>query len=247
MKTDNLWKNYKETGNLELRNQLIENYIGLVRIVAGRMYNFYGTKIDFDDLLGYGVLGLMDSIEKFDITKNVKFETYAQIRIRGEIIDNIRKQDWIPRTLRKRSREIQEIVFKLENELGRKPNKDEVAEELEITIKELEENLSDMSTFNVSSLEDLLAAQGDYAMGVTDNAIKTPEEAYVKKDIENILKESIDELEERERIIISLYYYEDLTYKEIGEVLELSESRISQIHSKSIIDIKNSLKKQGIN
>lgn len=247
MKTDSLWKSYKETGNLELRNQLIENYIGLVRIVAGRMYNFYGSKIDFDDLLGYGVLGLMDSIEKFDITKNIKFETYAQIRIRGEIIDNIRKQDWVPRTLRKRSRDIQEIVFKLENQLGRKPTNEEVAEKLEISVKELERNLSDMSTFNVSSLEDMLAAQGDYAIDTGNNTPRTPEEIYENKDMKNVLANSIDQLGERERMIISLYYYENLTYKEIGEVLDLSESRISQIHSKAIIDIKNNFKKQGIN
>lgn len=246
MNIDKLWKKYKVTENPDLKNQLIENYVGLVRIVAGRMYNFYGSKIEFDDLLGYGVLGLIDSIDKFDIDKDVKFETYAQIRIRGEIIDNIRRQDWVPRTLRKRSKDIQEITFKLQNKLGRKPENKEIAEALEISVSELETNLSDMSSFNLSSLEEMLANTGDHAMDIPEANMKTPEEIYENKDLKNVLVGSIDELGEREKMVVSLYYYEELTYNEIGDILDLSESRISQIHSKAIKQMKSSLEEKGI-
>lgn len=245
MNVENLWIKYIDTKDKELKKTLIENYISLVKIVAGRMYNFYGSKIEYDDLLGYGVLGLIDSIDKFDITKNIKFETYAQIRIKGAIIDNIRKLDWIPRTLRKKSKDIQNAMSFLENKLGRSPTNEEVAAHLEISLKELELLLSDISTFNVSSLEEVLLTNGDYSFE-TQQDMGTPEEIYNRKEINRILSIGIDKLNKNERLVISLYYYEELTYKEIGHIMELSESRISQIHSKAILKIKNFLEKEGI-
>src|SRR5699024_276975 len=132
MKTEKLWQRYDQTKDIHLRQQLIERYIGLVKIIAGRMYNYYASKLEYEDLVGFGVIGLIDSIERFDISKNIKFETYAQIRIRGTIIDNIRKLDWIPRSLRKKSKEIQNEMLKLEIKLGRTPSNIELAKYLNI-------------------------------------------------------------------------------------------------------------------
>lgn len=245
MDLENLWIKYTETKDKEIKKQLIEHYVNLVKIVAGRMYNFYGSKIEYDDLLGYGILGLIDSIDKFDISKNIKFETYAQIRIKGAIIDNIRKLDWIPRSLRKKSKDVQNAIFSLENKLGRSPTNHELARELEISLSELEILLSDISTFNVSSLEEVLITKGDYSSELQQDK-SMPEEIYEEKEIKELLASSIDSLSKNEKIVISLYYYEELTYKEIGHVMELSESRISQIHSKAILKIKNFLAKEGI-
>ncbi len=245
MKADELWRKYARTKDRNIRQLLIEEYIGLVKIVAGRMYNFYGSKIEYEDLVGFGVMGLIDSIERFDISKNIKFETYAQIRIKGTIIDNIRKLDWIPRTLRKKSKDIQNGMISLENKLGRTPTKEELSDFLCISVNELESILADTTNFNIASLEDLLVNKGEYYIN-NDKDINTPEDIFEKKEIIETLGRIIDELKDNEKIVISLYYYEELTYKEIGHIMELSESRISQIHSKAILNIKNKLKKLGI-
>lgn len=245
MNIESLWVKYTETKDKELKKELIEYYIGLVKIVAGRMYNFYGSKIEYDDLLGYGVLGLIDSIDKFDITKNIKFETYAQIRIKGAIIDNIRKLDWIPRSLRKKSKEIQNSMMNLENKLGRTPSNTELANFLDIPIEDVESILADISTFNMTSLEEILINKGEHNIN-NDKRENTPENIYEEKELKEILANTIDGLPKKEKTVISLYYYEELTYKEIGHILELSESRISQIHSKAILEIKNKLLREGL-
>ena len=239
---DSIWREYKETKDINLKNKLIENYIDLVKIVAGRMYNYYGSKVDYDDLVGYGVLGLIDSIDKFDINKNIKFSTYAQIRIRGEIIDNIRRLDWIPRSLRTKSKELQETMSKLQNDLGRDPTNEEIARSLNINIEDLEVLLGDISSFNVYSLEEMIMEKGDSSLGIKGSNIETPEEIMDNKVLKNILVETINKLDKNEKMVISLYYYEELTYKEIGNILGLSESRISQIHSKAILNMKNNMK-----
>ncbi len=245
MNIENLWIEYVENKDKEIKKILIENYITLVKIIAGRMYNFYGSKIEYDDLLGYGILGLIDSIDKFDITKNIKFETYAQIRIKGAIIDNIRKLDWIPRSLRKKSKDVQNAIFLLENKLGRSPSNKEISEQLEIPLNELELLLSDISTFNVSSLEEFLVTGGDSSLDIKEER-NTPEDVFEKKEIKELLAYSINTLSKNEKMVISLYYYDEFTYKEIGNIMELSESRISQIHSKSILKIRNILEKEGV-
>ncbi|MCF6464711.1 FliA/WhiG family RNA polymerase sigma factor [Clostridium sp. Cult2] len=245
MKTEELWKKYTRTKDRTIRQMLIEEYISLVKIVAGRMYNFYGSKIEYEDLVGFGVMGLIDSIERFDISKDIKFETYAQIRIKGTIIDNIRKLDWIPRTLRKKSKDVQNGMVNLENKLGRSPSNGELSEYLSISLEELEATLADIANFNVASLEDLLVNKGEYYIR-NDKNLNTPENVYETKEIKEILGRIIDELQDNEKTVISLYYYEKLTYKEIGYIMELSESRISQIHSKAILNIKNKLIKLGV-
>ena len=245
MKTDELWKRYAQTKSRSIKQQLIEEYVELVKIVAGRMYNFYGSKIEYDDLVGFGVMGLIDSIERFDLSKNTKFETYAQIRIKGTIIDNIRKLDWIPRSLRKKSKDIQNGMIKLENKLGRTPSNVELSQHLNISLKELESALSDISNFNMTSLEGLLANKGEYNID-KDKVNNTPEQIFEKREIKEILSSIVDVLPEQEKTVVSLYYYEELTYKEVGYIMELSESRISQIHSKAILMIKNQLIKLGV-
>ncbi|EOC99732.1 FliA/WhiG family RNA polymerase sigma factor [Caldisalinibacter kiritimatiensis] len=244
MNIKDLWLKYKETEDNYYKQELIKKYIHLVKIVAGRLYNYHGGNVDYDDLLGYGVFGLIDAIEKFDINRNLKFETYAQIRIRGTIIDNLRKLDWVPRSLRKKSREFEEAINKLENKLGRTATKEEIASELNVDKKEVENVLTEISTFNIISLEELLSIKGDSVL--EKNTENTPDKAYLEKEMIYILKKSIDELPYKEKMVISLYYYNELTYKEIGKVLGLSESRISQIHSKAIILLKNKIKKVGI-
>ena len=245
MKNKELWIQYSQTKDREIKKLLIEEYVDLVKIVAGRMYNFYGAKIEYDDLIGFGIIGLIDSIERFDISKNIKFETYAQIRIRGTIIDNIRKLDWVPRSLRKKSKEVQEGMTKLENQMGKTPTNAELAQYLNISVEELEDILADISNFNVSSLEDLLANSGEY--NIKRNSQKdTPEEIYEKEELREILASTIDGLPDNEKKVISLYYYEELTYKEISYIMELSESRISQIHSKAILNIRNQLNRKGL-
>lgn len=245
MKNDEIWQKYIKTKDKALKQLLIEEYVYLVKIIAGRMYNYYGSKIEYDDLVGFGVIGLIDSIDKFDVNKNIKFETYAQIRIKGAIIDNIRKLDWIPRSLRKKSKEIQNGLVNLENKLGRVPTNEELANYLNISLKEIEETLADTANFNVTSLEELLINQGEYY--IEDSKGKTtPENIFEKKEICRILGDIIDELPKNQKTVIALYYYEELTYKEIGKIMDLSESRISQIHSKAILNIKNKLMKFGI-
>ena len=245
MKTDELWKSYFKMKNRSIKQQLIEEYIELVKIVAGRMYNFYGSKVEYDDLVSFGIMGLIDSIERFDLSKNTKFETYAQIRIKGTIIDNIRKLDWIPRSLRKKSKDIQEGMLKLGNKLGRTPSNIELSQYLQISLKELESTLSDISNFNMTSLEDLLINKGEYSIN-NDKDKNTPEQIFEKREIKEILSNIVRKLPKQEKIVVSLYYYEELTYKEIGYIMELSESRISQIHSKAILMIKNQLIKVEI-
>ncbi|WP_077367500.1 FliA/WhiG family RNA polymerase sigma factor [Anaerosalibacter sp. Marseille-P3206] len=246
MITEEIWIKYKETEDKKLKDLLIINYVPLVKIVAGRMYNFYGSKVEFDDLLGYGILGLIDSIEKFDISKNIKFETYAQIRIKGAIIDNIRKLDWIPRSLRKKSKLVQQTMQELENKLGYTPSNIEIANHLNIGVEEVENILSDIATFNVVSLEEFLKNKSEGILDSKDNS-ELPDDVYEKKEIKAILIDTINNLPEKEKLIISLYYYDELTYKEIGNILDLSESRISQIHSKTMLKLKNDLIKKGIN
>lgn len=246
MSTEELWKKYKKTKDIELKKKLIEEYIPLVKIVAGRLYNYYGSKIEYDDLLGFGVLGLIDSIDRFDINKNVKFSTYAQIRIRGTVIDNIRKLDWIPRSLRKKAKELQNSISILENKNGQTPTNKELAEHLNISVEDVENTLSDIATFNMVSLEEFISDKGEYKINTSSEYI-TPEEAYENIEMKEILIESISSLTKQEQLVISLYYYDELTYKEIGSVLNLSESRISQIHSKSILKMKRFLEKKGFN
>lgn len=244
MKVDELWKSYKKTGLSEYREELIINYSELVKIISGRLYNFYGGNVEYDDLVGFGIFGLIDAIDKFNLERGLKFETYAQIRIRGSIIDNLRKLDWVPRRIRRKSKEIDLAITELENELGRSVTNEEIAENLNISLKELNDILSETAISNISSLEEILQNKGE--SNLSSDIEKSPEASYEDIEIKNILTKTIENLNKNEKLVISLYYYDELTYKEIGQILNLSESRISQIHSKAVISMKNKLGKQGI-
>ncbi|SHJ43962.1 sigma-70 family RNA polymerase sigma factor [Tepidibacter formicigenes] len=241
MNESDIWVKYKslKDKNLksELKKEIILKYIKLVKIISGRLYNYYGSNIEYDDLVSYGIIGLIDAIEKYDYSKNIKFETYASVRIRGAIIDEIRNLDWIPRSIRQKSKLIKDVYSKLENKLGREPTTSEIASELNKSESEVLKLLEETNIYNVVSLEEELNDNFKIQIEDTSSDIN-PEESLIKKDIIESLKKSLDALNERERLIVSLYYYEGFTYKEIGKILNISESRISQIHSKSILKIK---------
>lgn len=239
-KINSMWRRYKETKGQEIRNELVLHYIYLVKRIVNRIYPKYKNHSEYDDLISCGVLGLMDAIDKFDLSKEVKFETYASLRIRGEIIDHMRKQDPIPVNIRAKLRKIENAYEELEHELGRTPTEDEVAESAGMSVKEMNKTLEETHCFNVMSLDEVIAE----TINISDS-IKSDEDialGFDKKELKNILIDSIKSLPEKERLVINLYYYDELTLKEIALVLGLTESRISQIHSKVLIKLRSCIK-----
>ena len=242
-----IWKEYKETKSEELKNLIINEYASLVKIVVGRMCIHTNSQFDFDDLLSYGIFGLIDAIDKFEYEKGIKFESYASLRIRGTVIDNLRKLDWIPRTLRQKNKILDKVTsdFKLIN--GREPSVEELSEILNLSIKEVEILLKNNNIYNLISLDDYLEESHEKSLeNLFDSNIETPEESLEKKELKKMLIKAIDSLNEKQRQVISLYYYEELTLKEISKIMGVSESRISQIHSNSIKILKNSLGKNDV-
>jgi RNA polymerase sigma factor for flagellar operon FliA len=241
------WLEYKKSGDRQVKNILINNYIPLVQITAGRLKSTITSgSVEMDDLISYGVLGLLDAIDKFDLEKNVKFETYAQMRIRGSMIDQLRKNDWAPRSMRQKAKQIENAYRELENKFGRNPTDEEVAELIGIETDEFLELLGQVSTLSMVSLEEMLENKMEARVGAIsregeDFRISEPERLAQAKEMKRILKQAIDELPEREKLIITLYYFEELTYKEIGIILSVSESRVSQLHTKAVMRMRNSL------
>lgn len=230
-----LWKDYKANKSTELRNKLAEYYLPLVKIVGGRLAVSLPPHLDRDDLLSSGFFGLMDAIDRFDITRNIKFETYAGVRIRGAMIDYLRSKDWIPVTMRQKIRKYEQTVYKLETELGRSATDKEVAEALEISLDELQILVSQCNAATVIPLEEYLKT--DTPEAIDANPADTAEFFEIK----DTLARAIDKLPEKERTVVSLYYYEELTLKEISLILHLSEARISQLHTKAIFRMRNYL------
>lgn len=245
MKNEDIWKKYDTEVDShiksEIKKEIIIKYINLVKIISGRLYNYYASNIEYEDLMSYGVIGLIDAIDKFDRTKNIKFETYASIRIRGSIIDQIRNLDWVPRSIRQKSKLLKDAYEVLDQKLGREPSNAEMAEYLGKTESEIKSMFDETSVFNVMSIEDDF--KDNYKIQLKDETIdSSPEASAIKNDTLKELELAIEKLSERDKIIINLYYYEGLTYKEIGEILKISESRVSQIHSKAIIKMRNQFK-----
>jgi len=234
-----LWQKFKKYNDLEAKNNLIEKYIEVVKIVAGRLYNTYGSNVEYEDLVSYGIFGLIDAIEKFEIDKNVKFETYSQIRIRGAIIDQLRNLDWVPRSVRQKAKDVEAAYQRLENTLGRSASDLEVATELNVSLQDFQNILQQINNLNVISIEEKL--YDGYINQVSEQDNLSPEDVVCNLEIFKALRNSIDLLPEREREVISLYYYDELTYKEIGIALGISESRVSQLHSKAISRLKSKL------
>lgn len=241
MSLSSLWKTYKESNDRTTKEKLIVEYIELVKIIAGRLYVNYNHNVEYDDLVSYGIIGLIDAIEKFDITKNVKFETYANIRIRGAVVDQIRSLDWIPRSTRQKYKKVEAALEKLQNTHGDQYTEALLADELGISKTELYKTLNDISNLAVLSLEDTINESGTMDIK-SENVEMDPQGSLDTKETEVQLKLQIGNLPEKEKMVISLYYYEELTYKEIASVMGISESRISQLHSKAIMKLKTKLK-----
>ncbi len=234
-----LWEDYSKTRNAQLREQLILEYAQLVKLVAGRLSIYLGYNVEYDDLVGYGIFGLIDAIDKFDYGKNVKFETYASLRIRGAILDQIRKMDWIPRSLRQKQKKIDAAMVKIETEFGRPATDEEIAGELEISMDELNSWQGQSMVTNLISLDEFTAAGSDVKMDASMNShFEQPESAIEKEELKIKIAEALDLLTEKERNVIVLYYYEEMTLKEISRVLEVTESRVSQLHTKGLQKMK---------
>lgn len=237
-----LWQEYSRTKGSEQRDKLIIEYAPLVKLVAGRMSMYLGYNVEYDDLCGYGVFGLIDAIDKFDYGKNVKFETYASLRIRGAILDQIRKMDWIPRSLRQKQKKIDAAMSKIECEKGRIASDEELAAELGISISEFSNWQEQAQIANIISLDEYTESGSDIRMDQNGTArFEQPETAVEKEELKQKIAEAIDTLTEKERSVVLLYYYEDMTLKEISQVLEVSESRVSQLHTKSMQKLKDRL------
>lgn len=240
-----LWESYAKTKKTELREQIILEYAQLVKIIAGRLSMYLGYNVEYDDLVSYGIFGLIDAIDKFDYEKGIKFETYASLRIRGAILDQIRKMDWIPRTLRQKQKKMDAALIKLEKELGRPVTDDEMAKELEITLDEYYNWQGQTKASGVISLEECMD-QGTEVH--TDSGVParfdSPEEVVEKEELKQLLSEALEGLTEKERKVIILYYYEELTLKEVSAIMEVSESRISQLHTKALQKMRQKLGNQ---
>jgi len=239
---DKIWRAYRQTNSPALKEKLILEYAPIVKYVAGRLLIHVGQHVEYDDLISYGVFGLIDAIDKFDTEKGVKFETYASLRIRGAIIDNIRKMDWVPRTLRQKNKEYDQVCMQLENELGREPTEAEVAEKLKLTIEEARDLMRKSTVLSLVSLDDYLEQNHEGVFGV-GSPEETPEGHFSKQELHRMLSEAIEKLTEKEQMVVTLYYFEDLTLKEISGIMGVSESRVSQIHSKAIIRMQGKLGK----
>lgn len=239
---NDLWEAYSKNQSSENKEKLILEYASLVKIVAGRLSMYLGHNVEYDDLVGYGIFGLIDAIDKFDYKKGIKFETYATLRIRGSIIDQIRKMDWLPRTLRQKQKKIDQAYQKIELQSGRVATDDEIAEELNISVKDLASWQSQTKVSALISLDEFLDQGSDIAVGMNSETNDSgPEQSIERKELKEMLLESLETLTEKEKKVVLLYYYEDLTLKEISLTLEVSESRVSQLHTKALQKLKRKL------
>lgn len=250
---EELWVLYKKTRNPEIRDKFIRQYAPLVKYVAGKVAIGMPHNVEFDDLVGFGVFGLFDAIEKFDPEKHVKFKTYAVTRIRGAIFDELRSIDWVPRSVRQKAREVEDAVRRLETSLGRSATDKEIAKEMGMGTPEFQKLMLKISGTSILSLNDVWYTGEDNDKVSIVESIESPQslnpDTIVEKDeIKRVIVEAINELPDKEKKVLVLYYYEDLTLKEIGKVLEVTESRISQLHTKAIMRLRAKLTniKKGI-
>ncbi len=245
-----LWHDFKATGEVALRERLILHYSPLVKYVAGRVGVGLPPNIEQADLVSYGIFGLIDAIEKFDLDRAIKFETYAISRIKGAIIDELRAIDWIPRSVRYKAREVEKAYAALEAKLHRTPTEAEVASELGISLDDLHTIFSQVSFVNVIALDELLNVGGERGDKLSlvdtleDTKAEDPVEAFETEETKYLLSRAINTLPEREKIVVTLYYYEGLTLAEIGQVLGVTESRICQMHTKAVLQLRAKLAEQ---
>lgn len=239
---EKLWDDYQNNPSPELREKIITEYAPLVKVVAGRLSMYLGYNVEYEDLVSYGIFGLIDAIDKFDLGKDVKFETYASLRIRGSILDQIRKMDWIPRTVRQKQKKIEEAIRQVETRTGRNASDGDIAEALGINEEELNDWQSQLKVTNVVSLNEFVEQGGEPVMDAKHNShFIQPEDAVAEEELKKVLRDSLELLTEKERKVILLYYYEDLTLKEISNILEVSESRVSQLHTKALLKMRKKM------
>jgi RNA polymerase sigma factor FliA len=241
--TQALWLQYKRSGDRGLRDRLILTYAPLVKYVAGRLGSGLPAHVEEGDLVSYGLLGLIGAIERFDPERDIKFETYAIARIKGSIIDELRSMDWVPRSVRARARDIERTIAQLEAKLGHAPTDEEIARKLGITEEEFQESLLEISRTSIAALDELWSSSstGDPIAlidTIEDPLAAEPQAAMAHTELREALGEAIARLPEREKLVVTLYYYEELTLREIGEVLGVTESRVSQLHTKAILRLK---------
>ncbi len=239
---DKLWELYAQDKDPEVKNQLLIHYIDLVKRIVRRIMPKYKEYNDSDDLVSCGIIGLIDALEKYDINYGVKFETYASTRIRGEILDYMRKQDWAPASLRSKINRLNQAAEVLESRLGRHPTEREIAENVNMTVTEVQKVLEKTHIFNLMHFEDMVSETFS-AEKFSDPVDNDPETIVQNKEMKRILADIIQTLPEKERLVITLYYYEEMTLKEIAAILKVTESRVSQIHSKVLVRIGYKLKR----
>ena len=239
---EKLWNKYRKNPTPQLREQIIVEYAPLVKLVAGRLSMYLGSNVEYEDLVGYGVFGLIDAVDKFDLQKEVKFETYASLRIRGSILDQIRKMDWIPRTIRQKQKKIEDAIKNVEQRTGKGATDEEIAGELGISVDDYMNWENQLKSTNLVSLNEYMETGAEPVMDARNNShFEQPEEVVAKEELKAKLKEAISLLTEKEQKVILLYYYEDMNLKEIASVMEVSESRVSQLHTKALGKMKTKM------
>jgi len=237
------WTRFRKTNDTEMRDKLLEDYLPLVKNVAGRMAAGFPKSVELNDLINTGVIGLIEAFNNFDPNRGVKFETFAVPRIRGAILDELRALDWVPRSTRSKARSIEKAMHQLESELGRGPSHQELAKTLKISMEELRYAMKDMSVTALLSLDELICREDDNRQVPRIETVENSTTVDVLDDMEKtelrvFLMHAISNLSEQERLVISLYYYEELTLKEIGEIMLISESRVSQIHTRAVTRLR---------
>lgn len=244
---ETLWEEFKVSGSKIAKDKLLVEYSKLVKYIADRIGYSLPASVDKNDLISSGIMGLIKAVETFDPERDIKFETYASHKIRGAILDELRTLDWVPRSVRSKSRQLQKAYANLENELGRTPYDDEVCAHLDITEKEYGRMLAEVAPTAILSLEEALPSRGGDSKELTlidtieDPGSENPLAILGYAEVKRILKEAIQSLPEKEKLVVALYHFEELTLKEIGVVLDISESRVSQIHSKTILKLRAKL------
>jgi RNA polymerase sigma factor for flagellar operon FliA len=241
-----LWRRYKSEGDEKARERLVVAYSPLVKFIAGRMASGLPSHVEESDLISYGLLGLIGAIERFDLEREIKFETFAVARVKGAIIDELRSLDWVPRSVRARARDVEKAHQELEARLQRSPTDQEMADKLGMTVEEFQGVLLEIANSSVLALDDLRTfadPEGGSQISVLDTiqdpAAVDPEAEAHASELKDRLADAIESLPERERLVIALYYYESLTLREIGEVLGVTESRVSQLHTKAVIGLRS--------
>ena len=242
--SEELLSDYRHSKDHIIKQEIVMRYVPMVRVIALSMKEVYSGFAQTDDIVNEGVIALMKSIDKYDPEKNVKFDTYINKRIKGLIIDMARKQDWVPRSIRKSAKELSEAVNQLYTELGRMPGDEEIAEHMNLTIEQYREKVSKSNFFGILSLEVITEENGEArktAKLTADDIKNTPEHILISSEMDSELRKGIEVLRDREKQVITMYYHKNLNMREIAEHLEISEPRVSQIHANALRKLRNEM------